>query len=425
MTETDAYRAGDAWIRSLLLCSWLLLAAPLLAHAAEGGVIVHVVQAGETLSSIAARYGVSVTAVVEANGLANPDQISIGQRLRIPIATATPAPQPRLRYTVQPGDTWERLAQRFRIAKSLLLQINQPGSSKQPTPGAVLEIPITLPAAKTTGVVVALQPVQPLQGEAAAVTVQAQRPITTTARFAGVELAMIRVGEGQLWGLFGVHPLTAPGLAWLDLDISAATLPAAWRSEPDHATLRLRWPVQVTAGRFETQHLTLPPSKGGLLAPKLLADEREKLASIWPQNGLAPQWTAAFDHPLGDGFQVTSPFGTRRSYNGGPVSSFHEGQDFSASSGVPVMAPAVGVVVLAEELAVRGNAVILDHGAGLHTGYWHLSKLDVRVGQKVISGDKLGEVGTTGLSTGSHLHWEMRIGLTPVDPLPWLRRILS
>ena len=79
---------------------------------------------------------------------------------------------------------------------------------------------------------------------------------------------------------------------------------------------------------------------------------------------------------------------------------------------------------MAETLAVRGNAVILDHGAGLHTGYWHLSKIDVNVGQQVKAGDKLGEVGTTGLSTGAHLHWEMRVGVTPVDPLTWLRRAL-
>jgi murein DD-endopeptidase MepM/ murein hydrolase activator NlpD len=79
---------------------------------------------------------------------------------------------------------------------------------------------------------------------------------------------------------------------------------------------------------------------------------------------------------------------------------------------------------LAEALAVRGNAVIIDHGAGLHTGYWHLSKIDVKPGQAVQAGDKLGEVGTTGLSTGWHLHWEARIGATPVDPLPLLEQTL-
>jgi murein DD-endopeptidase MepM/ murein hydrolase activator NlpD len=166
----------------------------------------------------------------------------------------------------------------------------------------------------------------------------------------------------------------------------------------------------------------LPPAKGELLEPVRLADERARLNSIWPQAALLPQWTGVFTRPLSVEFPTTSPFGTRRSYNGGPVSSFHEGQDFGAPEGTAVLAPAPGQVVLAEELTVRGNAVIVDHGGGLHTGYWHLSKIDVQPGQEVKAGDKLGEVGTTGLSTGWHLHWEMRIGTTPVDPLPWLVR---
>jgi murein DD-endopeptidase MepM/ murein hydrolase activator NlpD len=81
-------------------------------------------------------------------------------------------------------------------------------------------------------------------------------------------------------------------------------------------------------------------------------------------------------------------------------------------------------VVLAEPLTVRGNAVIVDHGLGVHTGYWHLSRIDVAAGQVVKVGDAIGQVGTTGLSTGSHLHWELRIGDVPVDPMEWTRRTI-
>lgn len=262
------------------------------------------------------------------------------------------------------------------------------------------------------------------QGQAAALSLAASRPLTVSARYAGVPLAVVSTGQGQAWALFGVHPLAPPALTWLDVDVHGLALPPRLRSEPGDPTLHVRWPAPVLAGSFETQHLVLPADKGGLLAPKLLADERIKLNTFWPQHDLSPQWTGVFTSPLGSPFQISSPFGTRRSYNGGPVSSFHEGQDFSAPTGAVVTAPAPGVVVLAEALTVRGNAVILDHGAGLHTGYWHLSKIEVTVGQRVETGDKLGEVGATGLSTGAHLHWEMRVGLTPVDPLPWLKRIL-
>jgi murein DD-endopeptidase MepM/ murein hydrolase activator NlpD len=77
--------------------------------------------------------------------------------------------------------------------------------------------------------------------------------------------------------------------------------------------------------------------------------------------------------------------------------------------------------VLAEPLQIRGNAVIVDHGRGVMTGYWHLSQIDVTVGQHLDRGDLLGHVGNTGLSTGAHLHWELRVLGVQVDPLQWVR----
>ena len=77
-------------------------------------------------------------------------------------------------------------------------------------------------------------------------------------------------------------------------------------------------------------------------------------------------------------------------------------------------------MLLAEPLAVRGNAVILDHGRGVFSGYWHLSEMKVSVEMEVAAGDVLGLVGNTGLSTGAHLHWELRIGGVAVDPMQFL-----
>ena len=65
--------------------------------------------------------------------------------------------------------------------------------------------------------------------------------------------------------------------------------------------------------------------------------------------------------------------------------------------------------------------MIVDHGHGVFTGYWHMSALSVAVGDKVTPGQKLGEVGSTGLSTGAHLHWEMRVGSMAVDPMQWVK----
>ena len=396
-------------------------------EAAQSGATVHVVAAGETLSVIAARYGVTIAALVEANKLEDPDRLAIGQRLVIPpragLVQAVNV-RPRLRYLVQPAETWDSLAKKFRIAKNLLKQTNTPLSKMSLEPGGVIEVPVLFDFPALGIQRFDIVPAQPEQGDAAAVVVSANRPLTIALRYAGEDLAPVKSGVGRVWALFGIHPFAAPGLSWLDVDMDGLDLPAWLRSEPDDQRLHLRWPVPVQPGRFETQHLVLPADKGELLNPTLVARERNALNIIWPQHDLMPQWTGVFTRPLSSEFQITSPFGTRRSYNGGPVASFHEGQDFGAPAGTVVMAPAPGVVVLAETLAVRGNAVILDHGAGLHTGYWHLSQIAVKVGQQVKRGEKIGEVGTTGLSTGAHLHWEMRIGMTPVNPLTWLERVL-
>jgi murein DD-endopeptidase MepM/ murein hydrolase activator NlpD len=157
-----------------------------------------------------------------------------------------------------------------------------------------------------------------------------------------------------------------------------------------------------------------------LLAQDIVIPEFEKVSAVWSQRTPTLYWTAVFSPPISSEYPTTSPYGTRRSYNGGPYASYHEGQDFGVAAGVPVHAPGAGVVALAEQLNVRGNAVILDHGGGVYSGYWHLSEIHVTVGQAVALGDIVGLSGNTGLSTGAHLHWELRIYGIAVDPMQFV-----
>jgi lysostaphin len=99
----------------------------------------------------------------------------------------------------------------------------------------------------------------------------------------------------------------------------------------------------------------------------------------------------------------------------------HEGLDFAAPVGAPILAAAAGVVVVAGRHPGYGNQVDIDHGNGLVTRYGHASKVDVAEGEIVRQGQKIAEVGSTGRSTGPHLHFEVRIDGVPRDPLPWLR----
>lgn len=118
-------------------------------------------------------------------------------------------------------------------------------------------------------------------------------------------------------------------------------------------------------------------------------------------------WSGKFSYP--SKASKSSPFGIKRSYNGGPVDSYHKGLDFAGAMGSPVYAPADGKVLLTgyekNGYVVHGNCIILDHGQAVTSIFLHLSKIDVHEGQDVKKGDKIGEVGHTGISTGPHLHW--------------------
>jgi murein DD-endopeptidase MepM/ murein hydrolase activator NlpD len=117
---------------------------------------------------------------------------------------------------------------------------------------------------------------------------------------------------------------------------------------------------------------------------------------------------------------VTGSFGERIDpFNG--EGAFHSGVDISASVGQPVMAPADGVVVLADFMGGYGRAIVLDHGLGITTRYGHLASFAVVAGQYVHRGDTIGYVGLSGRSTGPHLHYEVRINDTPVNPHKYLR----
>jgi murein DD-endopeptidase MepM/ murein hydrolase activator NlpD len=118
--------------------------------------------------------------------------------------------------------------------------------------------------------------------------------------------------------------------------------------------------------------------------------------------------------------QVTGSFGERIDpFNG--EGAFHSGVDISSPYGTPVIAPADGVVTFTDELGGYGRAVMIDHGNGISTRYGHLSGFAVTAGQAVHRGDVIGYVGASGRSTGPHLHYEVRINDTPVNPYKYLR----
>ncbi len=122
--------------------------------------------------------------------------------------------------------------------------------------------------------------------------------------------------------------------------------------------------------------------------------------------------------------RLSSPFGLKRFFNNQPKNP-HSGLDIAARTGAPITAPAPGIVINTGSYYYNGNTVFLDHGQGLITGYFHMSKISVTTGQLVDSGTKLGEVGATGRVTGPHLHWNVYLNNTKVDPALFVPALAS
>lgn len=394
--------------------AWLILAiTATTAGAAPEPPPRHVVQPGDTLATIAQQYGSTVEAIMAANALADPDRITAGQTLVTP-----PAAAPLLRIEVQPRETLNEVARRFHARPADLLAINELPQSQKLLPGQDLLVPPppgqpspALPPGPIDAIVT--HPLVVRQGETVSVRiyVDASQSVSVSLKLAPQSVALRQASDGALWGLAAVHALTEPGMAWLDL---------AWQPAGEAISQTLRWPIQVVDAGYPTYDIVLPPDKGDLLAPDLVQAELERMTALWNAPQTPPVWRRLFQRPVADEYVTSAPFGQRRSYNSGPVSGFHAGQDFAAPEGAPVLAPAAGTVVLAEALLVRGNAVLIDHGGGVFSGYWHLIDNAVSAGQQVQPGDLLGHVGTTGLSTGNHLHWELRVNGFAVDPMQWL-----
>lgn len=145
------------------------------------------------------------------------------------------------------------------------------------------------------------------------------------------------------------------------------------------------------------------PASRRLSAAKAGSAAPSNVPSIWPVVGT-----------------LRSGVGMRNNPFGGSSVEYHKGQDISAPTGTPVNATADGVIVIARWVRGYGNGIYIDHGNGITTRYGHLSRIDVVEGQTVKRGEHLGLVGSTGRSTGPHLHYEVRIDGQPTSPIPYL-----
>ena len=173
----------------------------------------------------------------------------------------------------------------------------------------------------------------------------------------------------------------------------------------------------VAIDERQSVRLQIDPTLVHLLEPAMSAQERAFIQTLVDGVTGPPLWKGEFSLPrVGPS---SSPYGQRRIFEPGSLASVHEGEDVIAPLGAIIRAPAAGSVVWASPLAVRGNTVVLDHGFGVFSAFAHLERIDVVIGDTINRGQALGAVGSTGRSTGPHLHWEVHVSGTAVDPVGW------
>lgn len=241
------------------------------------------------------------------------------------------------------------------------------------------------------------------QGQVGVVTLTGDGVAGGRARFLNRLIEFYQGEAGQWHGLLAInmeqkvdtYPLEI--FVWFEDGVNAT-----WQGE-----------VIVDPANFIRQDVTVGSDLGYLLEPEVDRAERARLSAIFNDVTATHYWGDGFGKPLDSEF--TSPFGAWRLYNES-LWGRHTGVDLRGPAGTPLLAAAAGRVVLAENLDVRGNYVLIDHGWGIYSGIAHLTEIHVTRGQMVQQGQVIGVSGSTGRSSGPHIHWEMAVNGEWVDP---------
>ncbi|HET7526138.1 MAG TPA: peptidoglycan DD-metalloendopeptidase family protein [Burkholderiaceae bacterium] len=177
---------------------------------------------------------------------------------------------------------------------------------------------------------------------------------------------------------------------------------------------------RIEAKQYAEQHLKVPQRTVDLSKEDLARYERERVRQNEVIATFSEHWPQGLHMRQPTPGARSSSFGLRRVFNGQPRAP-HSGMDIAAAAGTEVVAPAAGRVIDTGDYFFNGNTVWIDHGAGLLSMLCHLSEIDVKVGDDVGAGQRVGAVGATGRVTGAHLHWSLSLNRAMVDPELFVR----
>jgi len=400
--------------------------------------LVHIVAAGETLASIAAAYTRSDTQLLAQNKLESADAIFVGQELVIvpgpaDSGAATPGADARaiaggsshsftqfgesvepFLHTVTAGETLFEIGLRYNQTVAAMVQANNLLDPSQLSIGQRLIIPgIQLPKlAQDLPPQVEAFTIDPSvlpTGRSARVALHLNTPGSVSASFLGRRQPVIESADSLQHRILLAVPM------FTEVAIYPLELVLALRSgERSFIVANL----QVIGGAYGYQNITI--NNSDLLTADVEAQEIKLLEDFTRNFRPERSWKNSLSLPAAAA--MNARFGILRSYNGGEYDRYHRGVDFAGAPGTSVLAAAEGTVILSDRLQIRGNTTLIDHGWGLYTLYAHQNETYVQPGEVVLSGQVIGTIGSTGRSTGPHLHWEVWLNGVAVDPLQWVQQ---
>lgn len=443
-------------IRCVMCCllAWLVAAQALAQEQVNAALTLHVVQRGENLFRIALQYDLFAEQVAQANGMLVTDGLLPGQRLLIPLGTAdaTSTPMPTTiaesiaaptwsadnptqvtaadaphsftrdgampeayLHTVAAGETLFVIGLQYNLTVDTIAQANNMANPNLLRIGQQLAVPgIELPsltrALPDDVLAFTIDPLVFKEGQTARIELWTRDAMTVAGTFIEQDLQVITREAGKRHNmLVGVPMFTPTAIYPLELLLADA----------NGNTQLVSANIQVISGGYFRQSLTINDSE--LLAWEVEAAEVAQLAEIAATFKPERAWEGALRLPASA--NMNAYFGTLRSYNGSPFNRYHSGVDFAGAIGTSVRATAAGEVKMVERLQIRGNTVMLDHGWGVYSLYAHLNEALAQVGAQVAAGEVIGTIGSTGRSTGPHLHWEVWVNGVNVDPLQWVNEV--
>ena len=378
----------------------------------QGILTTEYVTLGSSLTSLSRRSQTETAVLVKANRLTSPSELFIGRE--IIMTTQENGSYMTTMPAIKPGQSFLEASVLSGKNTWLLTEMN---SLASPTFGMPMDT-YYMPSNEENSSNLALPGIRSIiidnlplyQGDTFLIEVESDQPVTIKADLASIQPTFVDLGDMQM-AYGGIHALTEPGVYPLTMTVTY----------PDGSEYRFDQLVMISSANYVTDKpLQVDPESIGTEAEKA---ENTKFKSIIQPITPVQQWDGLWYSPAQDADCIISQFGSRRTYNDDPGVYYHTGLDLGYCKGTDVYAPAGGTVVgVFPNQVVRGNSIVIDHGLGIYTTYMHLNEILVEQGAVVESGQLIGIIGTTGRSTGPHLHFEVDIQGTPVNPLTWLRR---